>query len=390
MSVALGSKSRIAYAEETVFGTFPNVAAKEIGLLSEGIEQSINTFVSDEIRSDRQVSAIRGGNKSAGGDINMELSPNVLGTFLKHLLMCTPVTTTLTPTVAANSAVVARGDYISVASGARRYLVTRAGTLAADISTVPPTSTDKSEEFLSGTATLQYFGINTDTIYQHVFTANTVRPTGGLAMEKTISLGGTNQMFQYVGGRVNSLSMTIPQEGIITAVLSMIFLKQAGTPTATGFSGITTPTDDPFAGSQALVFILPPGSSTRTDDTVIRGFNLSVNNNFDGNIFVLGSRFRKDLVEGRRDVTGSFEAWFESMTQYNYFNNESIIGLIPTFNLLGQYMEIEIPAVKLTGGSPTPKIAGTGVISSSYNFQAFNNGGAYDIKVTLRNTTVSY
>lgn len=387
MSVGIGSKSKLGYIVETAYGTFPaSPTGIQLGILSESIQNTRNTFQSEELNPLRKVTAVRSGNVAAGGDINVELSPNALGTFLRHLLMNTVTTTTVTPTAITNSLATTRGAYYSANS--RTYLCTRSGTTSANAA-ANFTSQDSAEEFLEGTAYFQYYAPVATTLYKHVLNAGATKPTGGFSMEREVFLDGGSQFFRYVGGRVNGFNLTIPQEGIITGVLSMIFLDLDTTASTTIWNVFQTPSDEPFAGSQAVIQTKAPAGSY-ADDFTISQASMSVQNNFEANVYSVGLKRRRDLPEGRRVVTGSFTAHFENMTNFNYFKNESTIGLKMTFNNAGMFMSIELPYVKLSGGSPAPVISGQGVVSASFDYQAFADGANYDVIVEMYNSTSAY
>ena len=389
MSVGIGSKSALAYAEETTYGVFPSaLAGVGLGFNSESIQNTRNTFKSEEVTRTRNVTSIRSGNVSAGGDVTCDVSPNALGIFFKHLLTCAAVTTTPTPTALTNSLVVTRGTYYT-SVGANVYLCTRSGTAAANATTVALASVDNSVEEKNGTAYFQYFASSATNLRKHVFTANTVKPTGGIAMEREAFLDTGSQFFRYVGGRVNSFGLNVPQEGIVTATLGMLFLDLDSTGTATGFTTRTFPNDEPFAGSQVIVRTKPVAGSY-AEDFSLTTLSLNVNNNFDSNIYTVGLTRRRDLPEMRREVTASFGAVFEDMTKFNYFQNESTIAVEITMNYQGMFLKMELPYTKFTGGSPAPVISGNGVVNQSFEVSAYNPTGAAEIVVELYNTTTAY
>lgn len=391
MSVGIGSKSVLAYAEETVFGSFPTaLAGVGLGFNSESIQNARNSFVSEEVNRARNVTAIRSGNVSAGGDITCELSPNALGIFFKHLLTCAVTTAAIVPTALAVSTAVTRGSYYT--SNGRVYLCTRAGTTSANAVTTGLTGTDTSVEEREGTAYFQYFAANATNLKKHTFAAGTTKPTGGISFEREAFLDTGSQFFRYVGGRVNTLALNVPQEGILTAALGMIFLdadRTTGTDNATAFASRTFPADEPFAGAQFILRIKPTGGSY-SEDFSVSTMSLNVSNNYDSNIYTAGQTRRRDIVEGRRDVSGNLNALFEDRTKFNYFANESVVALEMTVNYNGQFFKAEMPYVKLTGGAPAPVVSGNGILSHSFEFRAFHPTGGAEITIELSNNTASY
>lgn len=380
MSVGLGSKSELVYGIESAYGVFPSTpAGVALGLLSENIQNTRNTFISDEVNAARVVTSIRTGNVQAGGPIATELSPNALGQFWKHLLMCVPVTTTVTGTALANSQAATRGAYFS--HGGNLYLCIKSGTSAGSAALV---TTDYSEE-VSGTATYMYAGA-AGSIYKHVFQAGNTKPTGGIWVERNSFLDTGSEFFRYIGGRIQSASLNLPQEGILTANWDMVFLDLDSQSNATLTGSITRPEDEPFAGSQSMIR-LKVGAGAYAEDASVSAFTMNIANGFDTNIYAVGARRRRDLPEGRREVNASIQCYFEDITKFNYFKNETLFSTEFTTYNRGQFMLIEMPQGRFQGGQPTPVIAGNGVTSTSFDLTAF---GTNDIKLELYNTTASY
>jgi hypothetical protein len=392
MSVGIGSKSILAYAIESTYGTFPGgtPAGTQLGIISENIQSSRSSFASSEINPTRQMTSIRSGNVAAAGEINMEFSPNVLGMLLKHLLMPDSYTaTTVTPTALTNSLAVTRGSfYTSPANSSAVYLCTRSGTASASASTSGgPVTVDYSEE-LNGTAYFQYFGAAGSIVYKHTLTAGKTKPTGGFALERQVFLDSGIQYFRYTGGRINTWSLSVPQEGIVRSNFGFIFLDLDSQSGSSLLGANVAATDEPFAGAECVVQVKPQGGSY-ADDFSLSDFNLNVTNGFDDRVYSVGQRRRRDLPEGMRVITGSFNAYFENVTKFGYFTGETALALLATFNHAGCYATVEVKKCRLTGGSPAPVVSGNGVLTASFNFEAMTDG-TNDIVVTLYNTTTTY
>lgn len=84
MTIATGSRHSMAYVAETVYGTTPSTPVfKAIRHTGTTIGLSKDSIQSEEIRSDRQISDLRHGNKSSSGDVNTELSYGSFDDFLE-------------------------------------------------------------------------------------------------------------------------------------------------------------------------------------------------------------------------------------------------------------------------------------------------------------------
>lgn len=87
MAQAQGSRSRLVYTVESVFGTTPgSPVMKTIPINTHSLNLEKSAIESQEIRSDRQVAVFRHGNKSAGGNIEVEFRPDDYDDFLESAL----------------------------------------------------------------------------------------------------------------------------------------------------------------------------------------------------------------------------------------------------------------------------------------------------------------
>jgi hypothetical protein len=87
MACAQGSRHEINYIAEAEFGVTPAIPVfKNLRNTGTNLELSKNAIVSEELRSDRQISDARHGNKQVGGDINFELSADTFDDMLEAVL----------------------------------------------------------------------------------------------------------------------------------------------------------------------------------------------------------------------------------------------------------------------------------------------------------------
>lgn len=390
MSIGIGSRSKLQFAEESSYGTFNSGATPyNLAITNESIQKTINTITSDLIRSDRRIPSIRGGNIAAGGDINTELQPNAHVLFWKHGLADAATTSGASATAFSATTYVQAGDMIENAAGNKIYLVVQPGTTGAS----EPTHSTVGQTSENGSATMMYIGTSETGWYKHVLVGNTTFPTGGLCFEKIIERGTTDAYFRYVGGRVNTIGITVPQEGIVTANFGLLFQNEDSSDEVVG-NGFNDPgtsvNDEVFAGYDVSVDLSLKGGASFSLIPYVSSVSFNMTNEFDENIYAIPSRFRRELVDGRRMITGSMELFFESVDEFNYFTNETVVDLKLGFVNVNGSMLIQLPEVKFTGGNPTPQITGTGAIGTSIDFQAFYTGTGSiteDIQVTMFNTT---
>lgn len=511
MPLAKGSKSKVSYKEETVFNEAPAAGAYNgLSFSSESLVENINKITSDEIRSDRAVPNIRGGNIATGGSVSADFGPNKNGLFLKHLMgtvlnMNTPLVANTTAyvvgtfvrqgsriykvtvagttsggvsltsvdglpevdgtatfvfemyaehnsqsglAVAANTTAYLRGQYVLSFAGAAlglwAYLVVVPGTTSGAVSltntsgqevdgsaTFEPIAqistpqvaattayvvgdivrdddtgvryyrcsvagttsgapdlitTDGSPE-TEGTATFIWIGTISSAavhataaaIQHHRFVPSDL-PAVGLCFEKQILGQGTPLVVAFPGCRIGSLGINIPQEGIVRAdwsVLGMRSVDNGATPFSTS---VATVSDTPFIGGEAYVSFKK--GAVNYPGRPVREGNFTINNTIDENIYTIGSRFRRDLVEGRCECNGSLTTYFENRDEYDFFKNEDDIRSEFSFNRQGQLMNVVLPHSKLTG-SGTPQISGGGVMTAQYNIDAFKSGTDHYLQIDV-------
>jgi len=380
MSTARGSNSVVLFKPESTYGTFPSGNFTELLFVSESFGGNINEIVSQEIQSDRSTPAVRGGNITTGGNLVTDFSLARLGPLISHLCGEAPTTSTITPSAVANTTAYVPGDV--VISGANDYLCivggTTGGSAAADL-----TSTTLNEQLTSGTAKFVFFATTATTKYRHIFNPADDFLDNGLAFEKQV-IGGDDDVFmQFVGARINSLQLQIPQEGIVQATWDMLFSGLMTLANSTGGGTPVSVAEDAVVGYDTSLLI------NGTLATAIREANLTISNNVDGEIFVLGSRFRNDIVPRRREVTGTVTAYFQTKTDLERFLNETEFSLKFCFARNNGFGSVEFEECKFFG-NPVPQTSNSGAIMQTFNFRAFKQGGSRDFQIVLKNLTAAY
>lgn len=374
MSLATGAKSALRVKEETSYGVAPSGNWEEMSFNSESLQNQINTVISNEVKANRTVGSIRGGNKMAGGSIGMDVYSSKLGLFYRHLLRASAVSTTVT--VAALSATtLTRGTYVS--SNTKVYVAVNGGAVTAGDVTTGLTHT--TGEVALTNVTFQYVCATAASVYQHLLVGDADLPTVGLAFEKSVKGSTAQTYFPYLGGRVGEMNFQIPQEGIVTIDMAMLF-KSGSDGSVSSLAGTPTSTaDEPVTGFNTEIVV------NSVVQSIIQSGSIRITNNLDANAFVVGSRSRKDIPLGRREVTGSLTQFFEDLTAYNLFIGETSFPILASFLYNGCFTEISMPECKFTGGTPQPQIAGNGTVTCTYNFNAYLDSGAHDVRIKLCN-----
>jgi hypothetical protein len=378
MAVVRGSRSFLNYAEETAFnsGVASGGGWKNLPIISETFGETVNAIISTQIQPDRTVPDARGGNIMPAGGFTADWSLVRYLLLLKHLLGATS-----TPTFGAPASVVATTAYVrgvvkaGPAGNTKLYRCVVSGTTSA----APGADfvTNDGTVFSSGTSQwiwLMDAGTQTGSLY----TGSPTLPSVGLLFERGDFADAAVQYFLAQGVRVESMTITQPQDGIASVVFALLAMQTASSPTVTLSGSPAPPTDEGVVGFESAVEILN-GDGTIQASTAVKSGSLVVANNFETDNYRLGSRFRRDLVEKRRVLSGDLDLFFEDLTYYNRFKNETIFGIRWSWYHGNAYLSITLPECKFFG-DPVPKIGGEGSVSSRFAYTPFRRLATYDIQ----------
>lgn len=388
--LAVGSLARLLMREEATWGVHPLGAGTVIPIMSEGLAKDISTFASRTIRSDRKSAGVRGGNIRAGGQISTELRFSAIGTLMKRLLLPEAYTTgaDITPATLADDTAYARGAYVT--HSGKHYLCVAGGHSAATAAALThETGVQSSGAPGSGktAALFEYFGNAVPKL--HTFAGGRFPYNTGLTVEKAIEAGANDMYISYVGGVVDSLQLSVPQEGPVECNWSLLFVDADDTVLGTRkFTSEVETVEDYVVGYDVSASI---HNSSSLFATTVSALNLSIANQYEPDIFVLNQRNRRALPPGTRTISGSFTCYFNGPDEYQLFRDEAERGVTFGFNVNGRYMDIAIPTLKFTGGQPVPMITGGGTLSSTFEFQAYQGlAEAYDIRARLYTSDAAY
>jgi len=275
---AVGGKAQIGIAEETRWGYPVSPPNKFFEFTGEGIVSEYTNLVSASLRADRAIHKQRTGTEQAAGDVSFELAPAGFGTLFKHalgqkrtkrrdicaILIYVGADTDVTVTIAANaisSAGTTAGDhidltleytqaeliaaldaldswvcyapwgdsttgvgggYFSVAdkTAAVKIPGTADFTPSGDLTGLVETCTAiEVPAYAADTTHMKFFPIWYNYgIYDHVIDCAADVPQG-----LTLEVGRDVAAFNYYGGRVNSLSLTVNPGEIVTGTTNLMF-----------------------------------------------------------------------------------------------------------------------------------------------------------------------
>lgn len=329
------------------------------------------TFVSEEQRPDRQISDMRHGTKQTGGEIQFELSYGSFDKFLEAVLCgtWTPARTanTISAAAADNSLNDSANGFQEFEAGDKILVAgfTGAGTTANGTLTV--VSRTASKIVVSGATLVDDAAgevVTITPITAHL-KAGTARRSFSVLRDFTDTT--TDRFELYTGVELNTLSLTIPVEGMITGSFAAIgkgmSISNAAPAGATFTAPTTTSPLDGFHGA------LKEGGAAIATVTEVQ-FTLE---NGIAPRFTLGSdeaQLRASI--DRSNLTGSVTVHAEDASMLKKFLNETESSLELNFiDGAGNAYKVELPRVKYNGGQ---RDVGKGPITSNLPFQALYDG----------------
>jgi hypothetical protein len=362
-----GSEHSVKYIIEATFNIIPT-PLEMIDLRHTGtsLNLSKDTFQSAELRSDRQISDFRHGNKRAQGDLDIELSFAEYDPFIASALCGTwqgnyvaagnDIKSAKTgnyiysSTTTFSSLVIGDVIYASgFTSNDNIYVISAVAATKLTLSIVPNAIT-ATESGIKDVSIIRMPSVR----------ASTDRYTFTVERE----FGDIDRWARFTGCVVGQMNLSLKPNAIVTGKLSIV--GKAAAYAATALDAATTVSQDnspldAFSGS-----LYEGGVAV----ALITGIDLNISNNANPN-FVVGSPFASNITLGRSDVTGDITAYFQDMEMLNKFINETESSLevyLGTGTSGYNSYRIYLPRIKYGSGDNT--VSGEGPIEMKISFQA--------------------
>lgn len=403
MPIASGIAKQVRYKVESTFNTAPGATgAQLLRRVESGINIDKDTYSSNELRTDYQVSDFRHGTRKTGGSIKGELSPKTYSDFMAAALRRDFAAVAA---ISGASITIAVG---SVVGGVQQYTVTRAagsyltdGVKAGDVVrlsvgsfnaaninknlfVVSMTATVLTVVPLNGVAMVAEGPIATSTVT--VYGKKTYVPTTGhtdksFAIEHWYADTALSEL--YTGCKIATLDLSLPPTGLATVDVGVM---GAGGITTAGSAYYTSPTAATTTGIAAAVNgALYVGA---TPVATCTGLSIKIDGGYSTDA-VVGSNTSPAVFPGRVNVSGQFTAYFDSATFRDAFLNETELALSVVLTsdntATSDFLAITLPRIKL--GSAQRSDGEKGIIVTA-SFQALYNG-AGGAGVSSEQTTIT-
>ena len=390
MPTATGINKTVSYKKETTFGVLPTAAgAQTIRRVSSSFNLTKETYQSEEIRTDYQLSDFRHGVRSVEGNVSGELSAGTYADFLASALARN--WTAATPSTLDSTTIASVGGTYTITRTTGSYLTdgVRVGNVIR-LTGFATANNDKNLLVIALTATVAtVIALNGNTLTpETVASGGTYAVTGKSTYAPTTGhtddsysfeawYSDINQSEVYTGNKVNTVGIALPATGLTTVELSFMGqdLKQRATsqyftsPTAQGTNGI-------FAAVNGALIV------NGAPVALVTSANININRNMTSEA-VVGSNIKPEIYEGRIIVDGDFSTLYQDGTFAGYFDTEAeislVIALTANSSANSEFMSFTLPRLKL---STDTKDDGEKGLVSQNSFQALKGTGANGFEAT--------
>jgi hypothetical protein len=382
MAIATGVAKQLVYKKETSWGTAAGASGAQI-LRYKTSDLSLNkdTYQSDEIRTDYQISDFRHGVRRVEGTISGELSPGTYKEFFAAALRkdfasgattgavaVIAVTTTGTKYVRSTGSFITNGFKIGDVVAAAGFTEANNNSHYGIITAL--SATDMTVYTLDGVALTDE--AEGDTVTLAVVGKKSYTPTTGhtddsFSIEHWYSDIAESEL--YTGCKVNQVDVNLPPTGMATVDFGVMGKDVTTNASSQYFS---SPTAATTAGVLAAVNGVAFAIGTR--QTVLTGLTITVAGNMTSDP-VVGSNTVPDIFEGRVVVSGEMSVFFEDGTFRDAFLNEDEVALMFVFTTgnskNADFVSFVMPRVKFGGSA---KSGGEQGQSQTVPYQALFNG----------------
>lgn len=374
MSLASGSRVRVAYIAEVTRGTTPSISPGDTTILrvnSSELAPDKTLLKSEEVRPDREIITSRHGQKSVSGPLVGELMLQNHDDFIEAALSGTWAAVTASNNIGVtnpNTIVCSSNTFIT--DGFLPGMIVTLGGLAVSaddgdyrVLTVAAGAITVAE--LDGTAA--------------ALTTEAENATPTFAMKgKVCKVGTTLRTFsiergfldiaQYMvfrGCAVNTMDISIQPDAIPGITFNMIGMGFDDWASSSFDSAPTAaPTNEGMSPFDGRVW------ENGAPIAIITGLDISLNNNRELEA-VVGATESPDVFEGDSMTSGTVTMLFQDATQASKFVNETETKIwmrLPDPDDATAFLNICMNRVKLNGGAPTaPR---TGPVTLSMPFEA--------------------
>ena len=358
----------MAFVEEVTFGVSPSASMDRLRFTSEGLNMETDTVQSAEITSDRTVKDLIRTNIRGAGDINVELSYDVIDDFLQAALFSAGGASAIALAPGGNTVITTNtfhstaGTPFSVYS-VGQWVATQGHVNAANngVFKIEAINGGGDDLVVSG-GTLVNESAVAATFIQGAQVVNGTTLNSYTIEREYADISNEFEVFR--GMSVDSISLNIAINSIITAAISFVGKDAASATTSPGSGYTAAPTNDVMNTIDHVAKVIEgDGSNVSVDITAL---TMQIANNLRTRM-QLANLGAISIGQGKFVPTGTYQKYFASKTLMDKYLNQtaSALAVVLQVGTTEAYV-IEFPLVKfhsgqrIAGGENTDIIADLG------------------------------
>lgn len=366
MAIATGVERQLAYKDEAgSWGTLPaNTSWQLLRRVQSSLNMTKNTYESNEMRSDYQVSDFRHGTRKTGGTITGELSGGTYQYFIEAA--CRKAAAAITAATAVSLTV-------GAAVSGSHSLTRAAGSWVTDGFRV-------GQVIRLSVGTLNAANINKNLMITGYTSATviTVTPMNGVAMvaegpiagctvtapgkviivpttghiDRSCSIEqwdpGVTNSERYVGNKISSCGFRLPATGMTTIEIGLMGKDMSRAASQYASSPLAATTSGVMAAVNGVLRI------NNLANALVTGLNIDINGGHSTGE-VVGSSTTPDVFEGRVRISGQATVYYDGGSLVDNFINEDeidlFVALTATNAANAEFVSIYLPRIKLGGNT---------------------------------------
>jgi len=364
------NRVRLSFVEETSFGdkeTGSNLTVLRYN--SESLKQDMNTTISEEIRSDRQITDIARIGVSASGGMEFELSYGSHDTFLMAALQAaswnSEVKLSADLTISASSVDNSINDSGSGFGSftANQWVYVSGFTTAANNGFFKIRTASSSKLILwNGTLVTEVAG-----------DAVTVQQGGYIENGTTLVSYNLEKDYQDLstvlsllkGMSINGMGLEVPADGIIKGTFDFMGSDEESLAATAGSGYVLANTNQVMTGANHVTNFFE-----NFDETSILSLSLNLSNNLRTRM-VVGTLGVASMGSGTVEITGTVTLHMANSTLFDkYLDQDTTSIVFAARDTEGNGILIELPSVKIIDGQRNAGGINTDVIGT-FEFRAF-------------------
>lgn len=367
-----GSKYNVSYIAEDTFGTTPETPSMRLmRVTTDGLNGSKESFLSNELRSDREITDFRHGNRRVNGPINFELAKDqsfedfmlaLLGDSAWHNAVSVTGTTYAFVNGAPDTITDSGNGFVTAGFKVGDVITVTGDSVSGNNATYTLTGVSAGTLTVSGTVLVDDAAGDTVTITAARKYAKIGTTIKSFSIERRWTDIGLYQLIS--GARVNTMALSVKPNSIVTGnfgIMAKDWGNSASSVDVSPDAASSTSVFDSFSGT-----ILEGGAAI----AIVTGIDLNINNNLDP-AFVVGDATMQQLFEQRCTVSGSITVYLKDETLLEKFKNETVSSIEFKLSDGTNYYTYILPRLKY--GDASAPVNGFGGIIVTLPFQAYRD-----------------